>query len=480
MRNLLLILATLSWAGDAMSRPTILYENTLETADLSASSTAAGYSVDSVKTRIPSDRWTSNAGGSHTITAHLGTARVPSAFAITGHDGLLGTGDIELITDNFNRADETPLGSPWTRHLEHLNLASNLVTSAGQGYESNTAYTHNFLGLDTDGTGYAQVKVRFSDVSDDPAFHNAGVLLAWSDTEIALYVTLSAGGVLQAFTGASSLTGTESLTVVANTWYTLRVELTADGHLLAYVDGALKHTWTDAAILTILGASRKAGITTALNDSAVCVIDFDDFGCGILGDGETDRGAIMLRGGDDGTTWPYERTFLIDTSATILEPFDDATSREWWQWEFALDASRAITIGCLALGRRLDLTESMAQGFDPNAYKLVSYQARSNTGSYLGHTVRYPSQAAALKFGPAGLSTIDFFNVRGTPSWRDFIGTNWSIGRAFWFGWDLTQQPQDAWFCMVPANATTGAPFITAIRRGWTFVFDVLVEGLPR
>src|SRR6187402_2094129 len=113
-----------------MSRPVFLYENLLEDADLTATSTAADYDIDSVKTRIPSDRWRSASDDAHRITAQLDDAATPDAFAITLHDLL--TEDPTAISDGFNRADEDPIGPPWTKREDgELDIVGNVATRDG-------------------------------------------------------------------------------------------------------------------------------------------------------------------------------------------------------------------------------------------------------------------------------------------------------------------------------------------------------------
>lgn len=456
-----------------MGRPVLLYENLLEDAELEASSTAAGYSVDALKTRIPGDRWTSGSDVAQTITAQLAEPMTPTAWAITGHSRLLGTGDLQLISDSFTRADEPFLGAPWTiREAGILSLIGNVATRSEETIpDLITLYTHGSAGLDADGTGWVEVKIRFSDIV---ALNDGGVVLGWTSGNY-IYVTLSANGAITAGTKGLAFFAGGSVTVVADTWYTLRVELRA-GELKAYVDGNLEQTWSNVQIDAVVGTSRVVGLFVAQDDPDTCVIDFDDFEAGVLGDGVTPRAIVIVRGGDNGTTWPFEQTFIVDSPGTILKKLVEPAEHDWWQFEFRLDDAHALTLGCLALGRRLDFTESMAQGFDPGSYKVVTHQARSNVGSYLGQTSRYPQHPIALKFGPAGLSTTDFFHLVGTPSLKDYYQSCWFTPRAVWFGWDLEQRPDDTWFCMPPANAQTSAPYITAIRRGLKLDWDALVE----
>lgn len=184
----------------------------------------------------------------------------------------------------------------------------------------------------------------------------------------------------------------------------------------------------------------------------------------------------------DGTTWTdgftpspqpgeHDRTYLATVTGGMA-----TTARRYVRINFR-NLTAALDIGAIAIGKRLDFTESMAQGFDPDSLALKFRQFRARGGNFVGGIAEHVKQMGALKFGPAGLSAPDFHNVTGLPSWNDFLRVCWSKGRPFWFAWDILQQPDDMWFCLPPDNAKSSAPFITQTRRGWKFDFDVVAEG---
>lgn len=490
MRRLLVLFLTVSLLacneGPDMSRPCILYESLIEDATLTASSTATGYSVDSLKTRQTADRWTSQAGTNHTITAQLASATLPTAWAMTRHDLPLSTKP-ELDDEDFSTT-ENPLATGWTDVGDQaLQATGGAATDSGMtslGVGELRAYVRSGSAATPGLSQWVQADVTF------PAIGVSGrdVAVMLRDSADGSYVAVhlwndGTGVNISSYNGTDDTAGGgtigDSFTPVAATSYDIELVWNySTSTVQAYRDDVLVTSLVITGLPSDFSPNQQGILQTQSTTGGSGSAQWANFKSGVTSASGSGVGVVVLKGGTDGATWPYRRAFVFESSGTYIGSFDDASSYEYWQWEFPLQASGSLTIGCLALGRRLDFTESMAQGFDPKARSLKVHQNRSNSGESLGQVVRWQEQAISLRFGPAGLSTVDFFETTGTPSWEEFIDDFWGYGKSFWFAWDITQRPRDMWFCMSPRKARTGSPFITAIRRGWKFGFDVLVEGV--
>lgn len=175
------------------------------------------------------------------------------------------------------------------------------------------------------------------------------------------------------------------------------------------------------------------------------------------------------------------RTDSTMVSALVTTGGTWTSGHRYWRVSFS-GCDAAIQIGAFCIGRRLDLYTYMDEGFDPTSIQLVSRQARSRGGTYVGQVVDHVKQTVKLDVGPAGYATSWMDEDSDTlPSWGQFMHRYWSKGRPFWFRWGgelegTATRWMRGWYCSPPAGAKSAAPFVSSTTRTWKFEFDVMAD----
>lgn len=204
---------------------------------------------------------------------------------------------------------------------------------------------------------------------------------------------------------------------------------------------------------------------------------------------------------DNGSSWTSVNFGTvgarITSDRTIVIPFtSDAAAHRYWRVTLTdnghLSWSTDPTLATMCLGQRLDFTEYMATGFDPDALSLDFEQNRGRDGGFLGSVVGSIRQSMQVRFPSAGVARTFIFSetddIQGyradLPSWPDFLRRIWTLGKPWWFAWhtwaetgNLYYSPEGRWFCMPSTKASVRAPYISSQRRGLSISFDVMVEG---
>lgn len=185
---------------------------------------------------------------------------------------------VSVTTDTFTRSDQVHLASPYTKRETHdLDLVSGVVTQDGLPNNPGTIrlYTHDTAQISEDGTGYAQASVRLSTTT---AGNELGVVAGW-DTSHYYGATISADGFVTLYRKGAAYADTASVTVVAGTWYTLRLEIHKD-HVSVLVDGEEVLRRDDLRPQS--GKGRGVGLFGPFDDPGACVLSWDDFEAGPL------------------------------------------------------------------------------------------------------------------------------------------------------------------------------------------------------
>lgn len=159
-----------------------------------------------------------------------------------------------------------------------------------------------------------------------------------------------------------------------------------------------------------------------------------------------------------------------------------SSGHRYWKITFAF-CDAAVQVATILLGRRLDFTEYMDVGFDPDALTLQNRVNRSRGGTFVGQVVDHVQQRVKLKVGQAGFATSFLDSTSTTvPSWNDFVRNCWSKGRPFVFQWTgdqpdlVSSRWRHGWYAVPAAGNKIGAPYLSSARRSWTFEMDVLAE----
>lgn len=177
----------------------------------------------------------------------------------------------------------------------------------------------------------------------------------------------------------------------------------------------------------------------------------------------------------------YGRTLFLDVSGVS----GMGSAHRYHRIQFNATTS-AVYVGCLALGRRLDLTEYMVKGFDPLAVDVKMNAPRSRVGSFLPACVESVKQTVTFVQNKSGMASTFYDNATfdktgvATPNWQQFNRESWCQGYPFWFAFDHGAQAyRQGWLAWPKrdddAVVTLTTPTVSG-RRTWKFDFNVYAE----
>lgn len=168
-------------------------------------------------------------------------------------------------TDNFNRADETPLAGNWTRvpgETGTINLSGNAVTPNSINFD--TAYYYNAGSFGND--QYSQIKVT---VSGAAAGAGLGVIVRASTSVDTYYrcVLDGAGNIEFGSVVASTFTFIAGRTVTYSAGAILKLDVTGTTFTITYNGTQAGATITDSSISTGKpGIAYSSVVTSASGD----------------------------------------------------------------------------------------------------------------------------------------------------------------------------------------------------------------------
>lgn len=142
-------------------------------------------------------------------------------------------------------------------------------------------------------------------------------------------------------------------------------------------------------------------------------------------------------------------------SEAKLEIFTPVSAR-WWQIAANYSGEQIPYLGMVAFGKRLQMPAGIAPGFSPpiaNDYEITS--GKSETGSFLGTSVRRQPRDLNVPFNPIEISWIE-------QHWTPFIQER-AIRKPFFFAWDSEQHGDQVVFCRV--NKAPPHPTFSANRH---------------
>lgn len=149
--------------------------------------------------------------------------------------------------------------------------------------------------------------------------------------------------------------------------------------------------------------------------------------------------SIKLQYSTDGSTWlDASESFAPSTGSVYFEIFDSILAG-WWRLVLST-VSGPSSIGMVAFGDRLTLPLGLPLGSSIPVLqrKLIKTNNLSDTGGYLGSTVKYLPNDLALT-----LKAVDTGWMR--PYWMPFI--KHAEKKKFFFSWDPITYPNEAVFC---------------------------------
>ena len=491
--------------------PTILYDSALEDGTLSVFSGGATLSTGALTNLT--DRLLFNT----------------ATFASFSGSSLTLDCDLGGVSDDFDRSDEAPLSTNWTkRHTDDIDLSSNVATNSGQTSISDyeRQFTHDTDKL-SNGNGVVKCDVKFANTT---AGTTIGIMGRWqagpSNANSFVYTALamSPGGAVLSIgverDGIASVSSTiASVTDTSGAWYTLT--LTLDGETISSrVEKSTGGAVDETISVTFAGSywgSNAAGIVSVADQPGTTVADWNDWSAtgaqpctafamsgqvfqGATGANTGGRYSLSVEYSDDNSSFTAPSLYgwgsttpVIGTDRTLLLAWDHATAHRYWRFVFtdlSLGPSGDVTIGALALGQRLDFTEYMGSGFDPHKRKTDLEQNRGRDGGALGSSVGSVRQRVDFRFGaPIARAFVedpdtDFGSHDVLPSWQDFQRTTETMGKPYWIAWTLPSSQSirhrhsHQWFGFPTERGQHSAPFISGTHRNLRHSADVLVEGM--
>jgi len=157
--------------------------------------------------------------------------------------------------------------------------------------------------------------------------------------------------------------------------------------------------------------------------------------------------------------WPYQPT--DDKPILLLLNSQSAT-----QFRFSLSSlSAAPQIAVVLLGTRLTMEQWLSGGWDPSGRRTVAEGMDSQTGNFLGATVRYQEIALAPQFERL---TPTWVAANLMPFWDDHV----SLLKPFFWAWEPSDHPTEVYWVRVADNQALSLPFDPDLRS-----FNLQLKG---
>ncbi len=150
---------------------------------------------------------------------------------------------------------------------------------------------------------------------------------------------------------------------------------------------------------------------------------------------------VSLRYSTDGVRWaPAAATFTPDSDKAFLVQFPAQTAR-FWQLIIS-NASDAPQIAVAMIGTLFSFPRYPESGFDPDNTYINADAASSESGALLGVEIAYQEREVDVQWK---YLTPDWCKNSFRPLWDGWL----SLLLPFFWGWDLTNHPDEVYFMWI-------------------------------
>ena len=161
-----------------------------------------------------------------------------------------------------------------------------------------------------------------------------------------------------------------------------------------------------------------------------------------------DGADLTLYKSSDNSLWfPVSSQFQVSGDSSILKLSGD-TER---YWKLEIVSTVIPQIGVLYLGEYFTFDYPPESPVIPNRETIIAQSETSNAGHLLGTDVRYYSNTAQFAFKNI---TRTFY----TTKLKVFWDLHARLLKGFFFAWDLTNRPDDVFYCKISEDSTIQEP----------------------
>jgi hypothetical protein len=303
--------------------------------------------------------------------AHSGAGTLAASGAGVGTAALSGSGTLEatgygLFTDDFNRANNTSIGSQWTETGGDLTITSNMlaVNSAASSTNNRRGAVYNFQTQ----TPYQTVEFTAGTAPNGTA--TAGAILRCNSamTEMFILATYNGGwnfGRITGINGTYSPVGSQSVTIASGA--VVRVQCDANSVWSVYINGTKSGlsyrdtTWADSSHQYLgVFVQRVSGVNShsldnfkAWDTRALTQIISDDFNRVSLGSSWTQAsqngggGALYLSGNELSAVGLLSSPICVAYHNTVL-PGDNQVVKARLRWNSRVPEHSSMSVGLRA------------------------------------------------------------------------------------------------------------------------------------